>query len=177
MNAWEEKATKLVHKSLNPIPQELNEIDWKCALSTKTERLAQHISAFANYPGGGFLAIGINNDGKSSPLSKTEMDEIILKLGNIARNSLAQPIGIEHAVITYNDNPVLFIHIPEQQNKPVNLRGPNIFDSYTRSAGQTVKLSRHEVTQLIAFSTGYDFESQAAMSNVDKDEVIGQLDY
>src|SRR5665647_1642676 len=167
MNTWEETATKLLNKSLNPIPQELNEIDWKCALSTKTERLAQHISAFANYPGGGFLAIGINNDGKSSPLSKIEMDEIIQKLGNIARNNLAQPVGIEHAVITYNDNPVLFIHIPEQQNKPVHLRGPNIFDSYTRSAGQTVKLSRHEVTQLIALSTGYDFESQTAMSNVD----------
>jgi len=42
------------------------------------------------------------------------MDEIIQKLGNIARNNLAQPVGIEHAVITYNDNPVLVIHIPEQ---------------------------------------------------------------
>jgi len=177
MNTWEETATKLLNKSLNPIPQELNEIDWKCALSTKTERLAQHISAFANYPGGGFLSIGINNDGKSSPLSKIEMDEIIQKLGNIARNNLAQPVGIEHAVITYNDNPVLFIHISEQQNKPVHLRGPSIFDCYTRSAGQTVKLSRHEVSQLIALSTGYDFESQTAMSNVDKDEIIGQIDY
>ncbi len=177
MNTWEETVTKLLFKSLNPIPQELNEIDWKCALSTKTERLAQHLSAFANYPGGGFMAIGINNDGKSNPLTKTEMDEIILKLGNIARNNLAQPICIEHAVITYNDNPVLFVHISEQQNKPVHLRGPNIFDSYTRSAGQTVKLSRHEVTQLIALSTGYDFESQTAMSNVDKDDIIGQLDY
>lgn len=60
------------------------------------------------------MDIVINNDGISSPLSKVEMDEIIQKLGNIARNNLAQPVGIEHAVITYNDNPVLVIHIPEQ---------------------------------------------------------------
>lgn len=177
MNTWEETAIKLLDKSLKPISQELNEIDWKCALSTKTDRLAQHISAFANYPGGGFLAIGIDNDGKPSPLNKTQMDEIIQKLGNIARNNLAQPIGIEHAVITYNDNPVLFIHIPEQSTKPIHLRGPNIFDCYTRSAGQTVKLSRQEATQLIALSTGYDFESQPAMSSVDNDEIIKQIDY
>ena len=176
-NKWEETAIKLLDKSLKPIPQELNEIDWKCALSTKTDRLAQHISAFANYSSGGFLAIGINNDGMPSPLNKTQMDEVIQKLGNIARNNLAQPVGIEHAVITYNDNPVLFIHIPEQQNKPVHLRGSNIFDCYTRSAGQSVKLSRHEVTQLVALSTGYDFESQPAMSSVDNDEIIKQIDY
>ena len=59
MKIWEEIAIKLLEKSLYPVPQELNEIDWKCELSTKTDRLAQHISAFANYPGGGFLAIGI----------------------------------------------------------------------------------------------------------------------
>ncbi len=37
MKTWEEKAIKFLEKSLRPIPQELNEIDWKCALSTKTD--------------------------------------------------------------------------------------------------------------------------------------------
>jgi len=77
MNTWEDSALKLLNKSLNSVPLELSEINWQCALSTKTESLAQHISAFANYSGGGFLAIGINNDDKSSPLSKVEMDEFI----------------------------------------------------------------------------------------------------
>ena len=44
------------------------------------------------------------------------MDEIIQKQGNISRNNLAQPVGIEHAVITSNENPVLYIHIPEHLN-------------------------------------------------------------
>jgi ATP-dependent DNA helicase RecG len=177
MKIWEEIAIKLLEKSLYPVPQELNEIDWKCELSTKTDRLAQHISAFANYPGGGFLAIGISNAGESNPLSKNEMDETIKKLGNIARNNLAQPISIEHSVINYNNQAVLFIHIPEQLNKPVHLRGSNIYDCYTRSAGQTVKLSRHEVVQLIATSSGYDFEEQIVLRNVDENEVIKQIDY
>jgi len=41
---------------------------------------------------------------------------IIQKLENIASNNLAQLVGIEHAVVIYNDNPILFIHIPEQPN-------------------------------------------------------------
>lgn len=84
MKAWEEKAISFLQESLYPVPQELNEIDWKSDLSTNTERLAHHISAFSNYSRGGFLAIGINNNGESCPLSKSEMDEIIKKIGNIA---------------------------------------------------------------------------------------------
>lgn len=177
MNHWVETAIQLLTKSLHPVPQELNEIDWKSGLSDKSERLAQHISAFSNYPGGGYLVFGINNDGTPKPLGKTEMDTIVQKLGNIARNNLAQPVGIEHTVVDYKGNAVLFIHIPEHTDKPVHLRSSDIFESYKRSAGQTVKLSHHEIKQLIAISTGFDFESQIAMHNVSDDEVMKLLDY
>ena len=177
MENWTYTALQLLQKSLKPVPQELNEIDWKSGLSDKTERLAQHISAFANYPMGGYLAYGIGNDGVSKPLSKEEMDEIVQKLGNISRNNLAQPIGIEHAVEDFNGQPVLFIKIPENHDKPVHLRGGDIYNSYKRSAGQTVKLSRQEVKSLIAFSTGIDFESQTAENNVSNDDVLKLIDY
>ena len=49
---WKEWALKKLQDSLVPIPAELNELDWKSGLSCKTERLAQHISAFANQKGG-----------------------------------------------------------------------------------------------------------------------------
>lgn len=39
-----------------PVPQELNGVDWKCALSDKSEKLAHHLCAFSNTTGGGFLA-------------------------------------------------------------------------------------------------------------------------
>jgi len=177
MENWINTALQLLNRSLKPIPQELNEIDWKSGLSDKSERLAQHISAFANYPNGGYLAYGIGNNGSPIPLSKTEMDDIIQKLGNIARNNLAQPIGIEHAVEDFNGQTVLFIKIPEYHDKPVHLRGSDIYNSFKRSAGQTVKLSRQEVKQLIALSTGVDFESQIAQSNVHEDDVLKLIDF
>lgn len=177
MENWINTALQLLQRSLKPVPQELNELDWKSGLSDKSDRLAQHISAFANYPAGGFLAYGIGNDGSSKPLTKQEMDEIVQKLGNIARNNLAQPVGIEHAVAEYNDQPVLFIKIPENPDKPVHLRGGDIYNSYKRSAGQTIKQSRQEVKSLIAVSTGIDFESQTAESNVTDDQVLKLIDY
>ena len=54
MKIGQNRALDLLAKSLNPVPVELNELDWKSGLSNKSERLARHISAFANYPGGGF---------------------------------------------------------------------------------------------------------------------------
>ena len=52
---WKEIAIRILNDSLYPIPSELNKLDWKSGLSDKTERLAQHISAFANMKGGGFM--------------------------------------------------------------------------------------------------------------------------
>ena len=177
MKNWQNRAIELLAKSLNPVPVELNELDWKSGLSDKSKRLAHHISAFANYPSGGFMAFGIDNKGRPAPLPKADMDEIIKKLGNIVRNNLAQPIGIDHSVIEYAGSPVLFIHIPEHPDKPVHLKAGDVFDSYKRSAGQTVKLTRQEVKQLIAKSTGLSFESQVAHHNAPDDEVLQLLGY
>lgn len=177
MNYWLDTALQLLAKSLHPVPQELNELDWKSGFSDKSERLAKHIAAFANYPGGGYLVFGVDNNGLLNALHKTAIDDIVQKLGNIARNNLAQPVGVEHAVADIKGNAVLFIKIPEQAEKPVYLRGSDIYNSYKRSAGQTVKLSRHEVKQLIAISSGLNFEAQTTLPDVEDDEVLKLLDY
>ena len=98
---WKERAIAILKDSLYPIPAELNELDWKSGLSDKTERLAQHISAFANLNGGGILVFGVHNDGTCFDVSKEEVDRIVQTLGNIAQNNLAYPIQIEHSVMTY----------------------------------------------------------------------------
>ena len=177
MNPWYSRALELLAQSLRPIPMELNEMDWKSGLSDKSERLAQHISAFANYTGGGFMAFGVANDGVINPLTREKTDEVVSKIGNIARNNLAQPIGVEHAVLDFEGKSILFVYIPEYHDKPVHLRSGDIFESYKRSAGQTVKLTRPEVKQLIARSTGLSFETQIAQRDVDDDEVLKVLDY
>lgn len=129
MNNRIEIEVELLDSSFYPIPTELNELDWRSGLSDKTDRLAQHISAFANYPGGGFLVYGISTAGQTAPLFREDMDSIVRKLGNIARDNLAQPIGIEPAINNYKGSPVLIIYVQEHTDKPVYLRSHDIFDS------------------------------------------------
>jgi predicted HTH transcriptional regulator len=177
MSNWIDKALELLQRSLNPVAQELNEIDWKSGLSDKSDRLAAHLCAFANQQGGGYLAYGIGNDGISKPLSRTEIDTIVNKLGNIARNNLEPAVGIEHAVVEFKGNPILFIKVAECQEKPVHIRGNDIYQCFTRSAGQTVKLSKQDIKSLIATSSGMDFESQNTKVIVDDDECLKLIDY
>ncbi len=63
MRMWITQVKELLIKTLEPVRQELNELDWKIDLSSKEERIHHHLSAFANYPGGGFLVFGIQKDG------------------------------------------------------------------------------------------------------------------
>ena len=93
------KAIKILRDSLYPIPSELNELDWKSGLSDKSERIAQHISAFANMKGGGILVYGVNNDGTCFSITKDEIDKIVQTLGNIAHNNLVYSIPIEHSIL------------------------------------------------------------------------------
>ncbi|MDR2358731.1 MAG: putative DNA binding domain-containing protein [Prevotellaceae bacterium] len=174
---WKEKALLILEDSLTPVPTELNELDWKSGLSPKTGRLAQHISAFANLKGGGMFVFGINDDGTCCSISQSEAEEIVKKLGNIAKNNLAYSIKIEHDILEYNGFSLLFVYIPEQQEKPVYLRGNDLFNSYCRSAGQTVKMSQGQVKALISNSKGIYFEKQIALENISADAVLKFLNY
>lgn len=177
MNDWIEEAKITLERSLTPIPHELNELDWKSDLSDKSDRIAQHISAFANNINGGYLVFGLNDNGSFCELDKNKTDEIIQKIGNIARNNVTPPIAIEHDIIAYEGNKILIIKIPESTNKPVYLRGRTIEDSYKRSAGQTVKMSKQEVKNLISMAIDVDFEMQTALLNISIDEVLALLDF
>lgn len=177
MNDWSEYALELLNRSLKPVPQELNELDWKTDLSTKSERVAQHISAFTNTTNGGFFVFGINNDGRVVGLDKEKADNIVQRLGNISRNNLTNPIGIDHNMINFEGTPILIVRVPESSYKPVGIRGENLFSCYKRSAGQTVKMTPAEIKQLIASSLSINFETQIAKSNLDDDQVLEYLDY
>lgn len=174
---WTERAIQLLKDSLEPVPSELNEIDWKSGLSDKSERLAQHISAFANHLYGGVLVYGVNDNGSLFSLSKEQIDEIVRKLGNIAYNNLSSHIQIEHSVQCYEGHNLLFIHIPEEREKPVHLRGKDIYASYYRSGGQTLKMSAKQVQALIAKSRGISFEENTALGNLTQEQVLELLDY
>ncbi len=59
----ESQALELLESSLKPLPHEKSELDWKSDLSNNSDKLAQHLSAFSNNTGGGFLVFGINDNG------------------------------------------------------------------------------------------------------------------
>lgn len=89
---WKENAIKYLEDSLFPVPTELNEIDWKSGLSPKSDRLAQHLCAFSNQEGGGFLVFGVNNDATMFSVTKEQTDATVRTLGNIALNNLSHSI-------------------------------------------------------------------------------------
>lgn len=176
MSDWRSQAIQMLQDSLYPVPQELNNIDWKCSLSDKSDRLAQHLCAFANTAKGGYLAFGINNDTTFNDLTKEQIEDIATKLGNIAKNNLAWAIQLEHSVVEFQGHPILFIRIPEQANKPIHLRGRDIYEAYIRSAGHSVKMSREHVHELIAHSYGLSFEHRVAKSGLSADDVTDLLE-
>ena len=58
---WVERALAILRQSISPLPTEPNDLDWKSGLSPKKDRLVEDLSAFANYPDGGFMVFGIDN--------------------------------------------------------------------------------------------------------------------
>jgi predicted HTH transcriptional regulator len=175
--AWKEKAIDILKASLTPIPHELSELDWKSDLSSKTERLAHHICAFCNHPGGGMFAFGINDDATFTSLDKTQIADIVKKLGNIAHNNLSSAIDIDHALIDYEGHPVLFVYVPEQREKPIYLRGKDYQCAFCRTSGQTVKMSTLQVRNLIATSQGINFEDRIASRGLDRDNLLSLINY
>lgn len=174
---WKDKAIDILKESLTPIPHELSELDWKSDLSSKPDRLAQHICAFSNHQGGGMFAYGINDDATFLTLSKEQIEKIVKHMGNIAHNNLSQAIDIDHAVLEYEGHPVLFIYISEQREKPIFLRGKDYHDAYCRVNGQTRKMSDLQVRNMIATSQGISFEERIAKRNLTKYKVLELLNF
>lgn len=95
MKNWESKAKQYLEKSLSPLPQEMNELDWKVGLSDKSEKLAQHLSAFANQSGGGFMVFGVDNNGKLEGLINQDCTEVIRNLGKYCKTKFRTYYFIE----------------------------------------------------------------------------------
>lgn len=177
MKEWINSALELLTKSLDPIPQELNQLDWKVDLSQKEERISHHLSAFANYEGGGYLAFGVDRDGNLVGIEDINTEEIIKKIGNIARDGLEPTVVIDHAIEHFRGKNILFIHISESTNKPVHLRGKTINESFIRSGGQTRKMSDEDIRKAILTSQPMRFEEIVAYKSSSISDVLQRLEY
>src|SRR5690554_2359603 len=112
MKNWIDKAIVYLDKSLGKVPTELNEIDWKEDLSPKNEKLCQHISAFANLPGGGFLVFGIDNKtAEIVGIDRSKADNIVERLGSLCRDGVNPLVRIDHSIETFRGEELLFVYI------------------------------------------------------------------
>ena len=98
----------------------------------KLETPYDPIHAFILLTTNWFLITTLYDDGSLFSLGKEQVDDIVKKLGNIAHNNLSHRVQIEHAIEPYNGENLLFVFIPEEQEKPVHLRGKDIYASYYR---------------------------------------------
>lgn len=178
MKNWIPIAVKWLDSSLGKIPCELNEIDWKASLSPNNNKLSKHISAFANLPGGGFLAFGIDdNSGALLGITKSEADNIIERLSSLCRDSVNPLVNIDHSIEDFRDVSILFIYIKESSIKPVHLKEQSIEEAFIRSGGTTRKASRQEVGALMLNSKSPIWEELLASKLLNDVEVITLLEY
>jgi len=145
MKAWMTKGLDLLTASLEPPKHELNELDWKAALSPDKKRLTEHLSAFANQAGGGYLVFGVDSDGKPEGIDEKEVETAVNQLANLGRAGLEPPLALDHAVVDFGSARLLFVHVPESTVKPVHLRGKGLEDAFIRSGGTTRRASRQEI--------------------------------
>jgi ATP-dependent DNA helicase RecG len=177
MKMWITKATDLLIRTLEPIHQELNELDWKVDLSSKEERIHHHLSAFANYSGGGFLVFGIRKDGAIVGVDETSVSSIITKISNIARDGLEPAIKIDYATESFRGKALLFVYVEESIIKPVHVRGRTIEDAFIRSGGQTRKMGKEEIKKSILLSQNMRFEELPAFSSQSLSEILSRIEY
>lgn len=174
---WLSRALELLQSSLEPLPHEINELDWKSSLSEKRERLIEHLIAFANYPGGGYLVFGIEDiDARLTGITSGQISPIINTIANLGRDAVEPPFAIDHSVEEFRGVPLLFVHIPENNNKPVHRRGKSIEETWIRSGGTTRKASRHEVGGLLLNSRPLRWEELRASQLLNSNTVLEALD-
>ncbi|MGV8877696.1 MAG: helix-turn-helix domain-containing protein [Sphingobacteriaceae bacterium] len=111
-------------------------MDWKESLSPKNDKLCQHICAFSNLPGGGFMVFGVEDKtAKPKGISQTEANSVIEKLSSLCRDSGSPLIAIDHSIEEYVGVHLLFIHFNESAVKPVHIASKTIEYSFVRSGG------------------------------------------
>lgn len=169
---WIAPALEYLNQSLELVPHEINEIDWKGGLSPEKNRLTEHLIAFANHPNGGYLAYGIRDaDAALVGVQQNDVARIVNTLANIGRDAIEPALAIDHAVVDYRGTSVLLIRIPEQPAKPVHRRGKSIEESWIRSGGTTRKASRQEVGALMLHGHAPRWEELRASTLLDAGQI------
>lgn len=177
MKHWITSAVTALETSLGSVPHELNELDWKHSLSNKKDRLVQHLSAFANYPNGGVMVFGVDEQTSTlHGMSQSASESIIGQLANLGRDALEPPVTLDHAIVDFRGTALLLIRVKESNVKPVHLRGKPLDHCYIRSGGSTRIASRQEAGALMLNSRSPRWEELRATMLLPPESILEKLD-
>jgi ATP-dependent DNA helicase RecG len=151
----------LLNKSLGPLPRELNELDWK-ASTARSERMAKHLSAFANFTGGGFLVYGVADDGTVLGVNQEQVDLFSSQIANWARDLVEPEVRTHIFTFEFKAKVLLGVYIEEAFDKPVHRKGASLELSYLRAGGQSRQMTRDEIRQSMMSSRHQRFEEMPA---------------
>lgn len=175
MKPWVQKAIAKLALSLAAPLNEPNDLDWKENVSSDTKRLTDHLMAFANYPGGGYIVFGVERDGSLTTLDPTRIDSIANRIANLGRDAVEPPLQIDHEAVNFEGKHMLVVRIPESGIKPVHRRGKQLEDTCIRSGGTTRKAERQEVGNLLLHSRTPRWENSHASVLLEEKEVLNSL--
>ena len=174
---WISHSLALLFQSLNPVPNEINEVDWKASLSSSKERLTEHLIAFANLSQGGFLVFGIQDfDAQLMGVDRATASQIIATLVNLGRDAIEPPLALDHSIEEVQGKAILLVFVPSQASKPVHRRGRPIDETWIRSGGTTRKASRQEVGALMLNSHAPRWEELHASVPLKPTEIVDRLE-
>lgn len=162
-------------QSLASPPREFDDLDWKQELSPNKKRLIEHLSAFANNPGGGCFVFGISNTAKPVGVSDAEAEKISSQLVNLARSGIEPPLVVDHALHDYEGFRLLFVFVQEAVSKPAHVRGKAITESFVRVAGTTRRASEQEIRILIQQSSSVRWEAGKSSAFMSDDDMVAAL--
>lgn len=174
---WISHSLALLSQSLNPVPNEINEVDWKASLSSSKERLTEHLIAFANLSQGGFLVFGIQDfDAQLMGVDRATASQIVATLVNLGRDAIGPPLALDHSIEEVQGKAILLVFVPSQASKPVHRRGRPIDETWIRSGGTTRKASRQEVGALMLNSHAPRWEELHASVPLKPTEIVDRLE-
>jgi ATP-dependent DNA helicase RecG len=175
MKGWHTKALELLERSLEPPKHEYNEIDWKVALSNDKKHLTEHLCAFSNHPGGGYLIFGVARNGTLDGVTSEDIESISNRLVNLGRDAVEPPLQLDHHGTSFKGADILLVRIPESANKPVHKRGQSIEEAFIRSAGTTRKASKTEIAQMLLNNQTPRWEELRATVLMTDEELLSGL--
>jgi predicted HTH transcriptional regulator len=124
--------------------------------------MSKHLSAFANYSGGGFLVFGIDDNGTVKGLTQEESELFSERIANWARDLTTPEVRTQIFSFKFKNQALLGVYIEEAFDKPVHKKNGTLENSYLRAGGQSRQMTRDEIRQSMMSSRHQRFEEMPA---------------